>query len=588
MRETNRAVSGRGAGRCIAVGLGALALAVVLSACEGGIGDALGLGKKSPDEFAVVRSAPLTLPPEFTLRPPRPGEARPSEESARDQAKSALLNEAGANPADDAAAEPSSQGEAAFIEQAGAADVDPNIRHMVDREFSGYASEDEGFIDSLIFWQEEEPPGEVVDAAAEAERLRENIEAGQPITEGETPTISGATRRFSKGFSELTRRGRALIEPTPSIETSAALKQDTGACFAEAVGPGGIARTAYEKLLPEAARALDRLRHMRTEGTHPFLALPDARDDLATLEALAGEWRARYRRLVVLGTGGANLGGQALAATGAGSERLLFLDNGDGDRLDRVLGGPDLDGTGFLVISKSGATAETLAQALLVLGGTAPAGITLITQPGDSPVRRLAAHFGLPVLDHAPALGGRYSALSLVGLPTRDVRGRRWRSGSRRRTGGSRRSAEAARARALCASGRRRARGCRHAGLASGQHGAHALRAQPPFARPLVSAALGRVARQGRLRLDSNSGARPGGPAQPVAALPGRPRRQPLHHSRSAGPDTPPRGCNAGRGDWGRVPRRADRGRLDRGPGARHGRLADWRRPPGAPGSASR
>ena len=198
MRETSRAVSGRGAGRCIAVGLGTLALAVALSACEGGIGDALGLGKKSPDEFAVVRSAPLTLPPEFTLRPPRPGEARPDEKPVSEQAKDALLNEAGANPADDAAAEPSSQGEAAFIEQAGAADVDPNIRHMVDREFSGYASEDESFIDSLIFWQEEEPPGEVVDAAAEAERLRENIEAGRPVTEGETPTIR--------------RRDKALLE----------------------------------------------------------------------------------------------------------------------------------------------------------------------------------------------------------------------------------------------------------------------------------------------------------------------------------------------------------------------------------------
>ena len=194
------------------------------------------------------------------------------------------------------------------------------------------------------------------------------------------------------------------------------MTQDTASCFAEAVGSGGIARTAFEELLPEAARALGRLRRWRAEKTHPFLALADARDDLAALEALAGAWRTRYRRLVVLGTGGANLGGQALAATGPDTERLLFLDNGDGDRLDRVLGGPDLDGTGFLVISKSGATAETLAQAMLVLGSANPAAVTVITQPGDSPARRLAARFDLPVLDHDPALGGRYSALSLVGL----------------------------------------------------------------------------------------------------------------------------------------------------------------------------
>lgn len=196
MRETIRELSARRAGRCIAAGLGALALAAALSACEGGIGDALGLGKKAPDEFAVVRSAPLTLPPDFTLRPPRPGEARPNEASARDQARDALLNEAGAG--DDPATEVASQGEAAFIEQAGAGDVDPNIRHVVDREFLGYASEDDSFVDSLIFWQGDDPPGEVVDAAAEAERLRENIEAGKPITGDETPTIR--------------RRDKALLE----------------------------------------------------------------------------------------------------------------------------------------------------------------------------------------------------------------------------------------------------------------------------------------------------------------------------------------------------------------------------------------
>ena len=194
------------------------------------------------------------------------------------------------------------------------------------------------------------------------------------------------------------------------------MKQDTAACFAEAVGSGGIVRAAFEELLPEAGRALDRLSRARADGTLPFLALPDTRDDLAALEALASEWRARYRRLVVLGTGGANLGGQALAATGADSGRLLFLDNGDGDRLDRVLAEPDLDRTGFLVISKSGATAETLTQAMLTLGSAKSEAVTVITQPGDSPARRLAARFGLPVLDHDPKLGGRYSALSLVGL----------------------------------------------------------------------------------------------------------------------------------------------------------------------------
>ena len=197
-QEAHRSICCPRIGRGLALGLGALALAATLSACEGGIGDALGLGKNAPDEFAVVRSAPLTLPPDFTLRPPRPGEARPNEESVREQAKVALFNEAGALAIDDSTAA-ATQGEAAFIERAGAADVDPNIRHIVDREFSGYASEDESFIDSLLFWQEEQPPGEVVDAGAEAERLRENAEAGKPVTAGETPTIKRREKALLEG-----------------------------------------------------------------------------------------------------------------------------------------------------------------------------------------------------------------------------------------------------------------------------------------------------------------------------------------------------------------------------------------------------
>ena len=195
------------------------------------------------------------------------------------------------------------------------------------------------------------------------------------------------------------------------------MTQGVDACFVDAVGPGGIPRSAFEELLDETAHALDKLRQTRASVEHSFLAYADARDDLAALEGPVRDWRGRYRRLVVLGTGGASLGGQALAATGPESERLLVLDNGDADRLDRVLNGPDLDRTGFLVVSKSGATAETLAQALLVLGDAGPGSVAaVVTQPGESPLRHLAAHFDLPVLDHDPTLGGRFSALSLVGL----------------------------------------------------------------------------------------------------------------------------------------------------------------------------
>jgi len=48
---------------------------------------ALGMDRVGPDEFAVESRAPLTLPPEFDLRPPQPGAPRPQEVTAADKAR---------------------------------------------------------------------------------------------------------------------------------------------------------------------------------------------------------------------------------------------------------------------------------------------------------------------------------------------------------------------------------------------------------------------------------------------------------------------------------------------------------------------
>ena len=173
MRQAaNRSFQRARIGRNMAAGLGALALVASLSACES-INETFGFGKKPPDEFSVVRSAPLSVPPDYTLRPPQPGAPNANEASLRDQAESVLLQEAGVNPAESAAA---TSGETALIERAGAADVDPNIRQTLDRAVAVDAPEDEGLFDWLLFWQDDEPPGDVIDADVEAERLRENAE----------------------------------------------------------------------------------------------------------------------------------------------------------------------------------------------------------------------------------------------------------------------------------------------------------------------------------------------------------------------------------------------------------------------------
>ena len=169
---------------------------VGLTGCEQGR-DALGLNKKQPDEFAVVTRAPLVIPPEATLRPPRPGAQRPQEYQPSEQAQVALFDNV-ETPASDQSGGPS-QAELALLLQAGTERADPNIRALLRQESSAYVRRDARFVDRLMFWRDAPPDGEVVDASKEAERLRENAATGQPVTEGETPVI-------------IERKSKALLE----------------------------------------------------------------------------------------------------------------------------------------------------------------------------------------------------------------------------------------------------------------------------------------------------------------------------------------------------------------------------------------
>lgn len=181
-------------------GLALLACAVLLTGCDS-TKEALGLTKKSPDEFVVVTKAPLVLPPEFGLRPPDPGAPRPQEVPARDRAAAAF----GGNSTDAAgqitplsrgavANQPRSAGEQALLQQARAGNADPDIRRKVNDEFTQLAERDRRFVDRLMFWQKPEDPGLAVDPAKEAQRLRENAATGKPATTGTVPTIKRRER----------------------------------------------------------------------------------------------------------------------------------------------------------------------------------------------------------------------------------------------------------------------------------------------------------------------------------------------------------------------------------------------------------
>ena len=79
---------------------------------------------------------------------------------------------------------------------------------------------------------------------------------------------------------------------------------------------------------------------------------------------------------MVIGTGGSSLGAQAAVALGRADVRLEFLDGLDGRRHAELIESEDFARTGLLIVSKSGATPEVMAQALVLLPartyGTSP------------------------------------------------------------------------------------------------------------------------------------------------------------------------------------------------------------------------
>jgi Protein of unknown function (DUF3035) len=186
--------------------LGLFALPALLGACTVGTREALGLTKRSPDEFEVVSNAPLSMPPDYGLRPPTPGSARPQEGTVQAQAQQIVFSypEAGLTQARipeigvGEATSAQSAGEASLLQSAGTAGIDPNIRQTVDAETLNEEAGSRQLIDAIVFWRKPEPYGTVVDPVAEQKRLQENAALGQPVTQGTVPVIE----RKKKGLLE--------------------------------------------------------------------------------------------------------------------------------------------------------------------------------------------------------------------------------------------------------------------------------------------------------------------------------------------------------------------------------------------------
>ena len=158
-----------------------LLTAVGLAGCSS-TKKALGMNKVTPDEFRIVTKAPLVVPPDFALRPPRPGEPRPQELQPESAARNALLGVR--------EGEARSDGEKLLAAKAGADKADPLIRYVVDDEFGDVAHKEKSFADRVMFWKSGDKTAAAstaaadtpapVDAAAEDERIAK-LTGGKPV-----------------------------------------------------------------------------------------------------------------------------------------------------------------------------------------------------------------------------------------------------------------------------------------------------------------------------------------------------------------------------------------------------------------------
>jgi hypothetical protein len=177
--------------RILRLAVAATAVAVLGGCNRGDLQRSFGLTREPPDEFVVSTRAPLSMPPDFTVRPPRPGAERPQETALSTQAEAALVPGA---VLPDAPKGEMSAGQEALLAAAGPA-APPNVREQVNAQAAKEAS-NKSLTDEILFWRSPHPPGLLVDAPAEADRLKNAAALGESPDTGKTPIVQPKSKNF--------------------------------------------------------------------------------------------------------------------------------------------------------------------------------------------------------------------------------------------------------------------------------------------------------------------------------------------------------------------------------------------------------
>jgi len=151
--------------------------AIALAGCDT-LRSAAGMDKSAPDEFAVTTKAPLVIPPDYNLQPPRPGAVPTNQVEPTEAAEGALF---GNDPATVAAQLPNtySDSEKMLLANAKVQNIDPQIHQNLASDYKNMVGADDGFTKDILFWQKpKDNGGEPLDADKEAKALGDK-RAGQ-------------------------------------------------------------------------------------------------------------------------------------------------------------------------------------------------------------------------------------------------------------------------------------------------------------------------------------------------------------------------------------------------------------------------
>ena len=201
-------------------------------------------------------------------------------------------------------------------------------------------------------------------------------------------------------------------------------------------GEHGLSRARLEELEARFRDIQAEVRTRQAEGEYGFYALAEQPATVKSIASFAEGLGQAHDHVVVLGIGGSALGAKALLNAlrspawneldDEGREffpRLTVLDNVDPTSISAALRRIDPRRVLVNVISKSGGTAETMAQYLVIrkwledaLGSAATRHLVFTTDPVKGALREIATADGIVTLDVPPDVGGRYSVLSPVGL----------------------------------------------------------------------------------------------------------------------------------------------------------------------------